>query len=98
MQVPTLEQHQTLASIVSKLQQQIADLQEKLNRTAENDKPWYSSKEVMQMYGIKDARTILKYQKDGLLSRQEVAGAKVFCKEEVLDLPNAIKKHKLKQV
>lgn len=98
MQVPTLEQHQTLVSIVSDLQQKIADLQEKLNRTAVNDKPWYSAREVMDMYKIKDARTILKYQKDGLLTRQEVAGSKMFCRQEVLDLPNAIKKHKLKKV
>ena len=98
MQVPTLEQHQSLASIVSELQQKIADLQEKLNRTAENDKPWYSTKEVMAMYNIKAKNTIWRYQKIGLLTRQEVGGEKVFSREEVLNLPYAMKKYKSDQV
>ena len=98
LQVPTFEEYKRLESIVQNLLTKVNSLEEQLQVARENDKPWYTAKEVKEMFGIGDDRTLRRYEKIGVLKPNRVENKKHYSREEVLSFPLAMEKYKSEQV
>lgn len=98
LQVPTFEQHQNLKNLVQSLEQEILKLKEQLQAGTQIDKPWYTAKEVKEMFDIGDDRTLRRYEKIGVLIPKRVESKKHYSREQVLGFPIAMEKYKSEQV
>ena len=98
IQIPSIEQYQRLEAIVQTLEHEINKLKDQLQVSNQVDKPWYTAKEVKEMFGIGDDRTLRRYEKIGVLKPHRVENKKHYSREEVLSFPLAMEKYKSEQV
>ena len=98
IQIPSIEQYQRLESIVQTLELEINKLKDQLQVSSQVDKPWYTAKEVKELYDISDDRTLRRYEDIGILKRKNLGSKKLYSREQVLNLPIAMEEYKKNQV